>query len=41
MDTSNQTNNTEFSVLKNSTLLYLEDDEVIRKETFSIFEKNL
>ncbi len=39
MDTSNQTNNTEFSVLKNSTLLYLEDDEVIRKETFSIFEK--
>lgn len=39
MDTSNLTNTADFSVLSNSTLLYLEDDEVIRKETFSIFEK--
>ena len=38
MDTSNL-NNTEFTVLKDSSILYLEDDEVIRKETSSIFEK--
>merc|ERR1711879_753392 len=34
-----QTNSDEFSVLKKSTLLYLEDDEDIRKETLVIFEK--
>lgn len=41
MDTLSQTNNPDFknSILKDSTLLYLEDDEVIRKETQSIFEK--
>ncbi|PLY06640.1 MAG: hypothetical protein C0625_08620 [Arcobacter sp.] len=39
MDTSNQTNSHEFEILKNSTLLYLEDDEIIRKETLSVFEK--
>ena len=38
MDTSNL-NSTEFTVLKDSSILYLEDDEVIRKETSSIFEK--
>ena len=41
MDTLNQTENPDFknSILKESTLLYLEDDEIIRKETQSIFEK--
>lgn len=41
MDTLNQTDNPDFknSILKESTLLYLEDDEVIRKETQSILEK--
>lgn len=41
MDTLNLTKSPDFknSILKNSTLLYLEDDEVIRKETKSIFEK--
>lgn len=38
MDTSNLNSN-EFTVLKDSSILYLEDDEVIRKETSSIFEK--
>ncbi len=41
MDTLNQTNEDTFSssILKQATLLYLEDDEVIRSETLSIFEK--
>jgi PAS domain S-box-containing protein len=42
MATSNQTNtnfSVEDSILKRSTLLYLEDDETIGQETFSIFEK--
>ena len=41
MDTSNQTNGNDFadSILNQSTLLYLEDDEVIRNETLSVFEK--
>ena len=39
MATLIQTNSDEFSVLKKSTLLYLEDDEDIRKETLVIFEK--
>jgi len=38
MATQIQFNPSEFSVLKDSTLLYLEDDEIIRKETISIFE---
>ncbi len=38
MDTSNL-NNTEFAVLNESSILYLEDDEVIRKETSSILKK--
>ncbi len=39
MATLNQTNSNEFGILKDSTLLYLEDDEIIRKETLSIFQK--
>lgn len=42
MATSNQINtnfSVEDSILKRSTLLYLEDDETIGQETFSIFEK--
>lgn len=41
MGTLSQTNNPDFknSILKDSTLLYLEDDDIIRKETQSIFEK--
>lgn len=41
MDTLNQTNPEEISqgLLKESTLLYLEDEEVIREETKNIFEK--
>ena len=39
MATLSQTSSSEFNILKESTLLYLEDDETIRKETLSIFEK--
>ncbi|XPV70281.1 MAG: response regulator [Halarcobacter sp.] len=42
MDTTNQkTEEIDFSncILNNSTILYLEDDEIIRNETTSIFEK--
>lgn len=41
MDTLNQTNSNNLtdSILKQSTLLYLEDDETIGNETFSIFSK--
>jgi PAS domain S-box-containing protein len=41
MATLNQTKNTNFneSILTKSTILYLEDDEIIRNETRSIFEK--
>lgn len=39
MATTGQTNSNNFDILKKSTLLYLEDDETIRKETLSIFEK--
>ena len=41
MDTLTQTNSNNFadSILQQSTLLYLEDDDIIRKETLSIFEK--
>ena len=41
MDTLNQTHSPDFKngILKESTLLYLEDDDVIRNETLSIFEK--
>lgn len=41
MDILKQTNGTSFadSILNQSTLLYLEDDEVIRSETLSIFQK--
>lgn len=38
MATQIQFNPSEFNILKDSTLLYLEDDEIIRKETISIFE---
>lgn len=41
MDTLNKTDKLDFknSILKDSVLLYLEDDEIIREETKSIFEK--
>lgn len=40
MDTLNQTNNNlKDGILKESTILYLEDEDVIRNETLSIFEK--
>ncbi len=38
MATLNQTNSNEFDILKDSTLLYLEDEELIRKETLAIFK---
>ena len=40
MATLNQINSIELGILKKSTLLYLEDDEIIRKETLSVFQKS-
>ena len=39
MATTEQTDSLNFKILKKSTLLYIEDDEIIRKETLSVFEK--
>lgn len=40
MDTLNQNNNSfKDGILKKSTILYLEDEDIIRSETISIFEK--